>query len=93
MEKEKIMVNMKDGSKKEADVLLYFLEEEINKKFIVYTFNETDEKGLIIIYSAIVVNDDTAESGIRFENITDEKEWSIVKEAMKKIITEWKEAD
>lgn len=93
MEKEKILIKMEDGSNKEADVLLYFLDDEINKKFIIYTFNEKDEKGLVIIYSAIVVEDEKEESGFRFENITDEKEWSIVKDAMKKIITEWKEAE
>lgn len=85
MEKQIIKVRDKDGSIKEAEVVLYFKMDD--KKFIIYTFNETDENGLVILYSSLAVRENGT---MTFKKIAP-KDWTKVKEIMNKIVKEWKE--
>lgn len=90
MEKEMIKFTDIDGSEKEAEVVLFFEAGiETKKKYVIYTFNEADETGMIALYSSIMVEN---EDKIRLENIDSEEEWAMVKDVMKKIIVDWKEA-
>ena len=84
MEKEIIKVVCNDGTLKDAEVVLCL--ESNGKKYVIYTFNELDETGMIALYSS-VVDENTKE----LKNIETEEEWAMVKEAMKKIIVDWKE--
>ena len=85
MEKETILVTDQNGVEKEAEVILCF--EKDNKNFIIYTFNETDEKGMTILYSSMV----KVEDGVNvFEKITPE-DWTMVKRVMNSIVKEGKE--
>lgn len=88
MEKEIIKVLDANGNERDAEVVLCFETEENNKKYAIYTFNETDENGMIALYSAEV--DENSENP-SFKNIETEEEWAMVKEIMKKIIVDWKE--
>ncbi len=85
MTKEIIKVLDQNGVEKEAEVVLCF--EKDGKNFIIYTFNETDEKGMIILYSSMVsqVNGENV-----FEKITPE-DWTMVKGIMNSIVKEGKE--
>ena len=85
MTKEIIKVLDQNGVEKEAEVVLCF--EKDGKNFIIYTFNETDEKGMIILYSSMVsqVNGENV-----FEKITPE-DWTMVKGIMNRIVKEGKE--
>ena len=85
MTKEIIKVLDQNGVEKEAEVVLCF--EKDGKNFIIYTFNETDEKGMIILYSSMVsrVNGENL-----FEKITPE-DWTMVKGIMNSIVKEGKE--
>lgn len=85
MEKETILVTDQNGVEREAEVILCF--EKDNKNFIIYTFNETDENGMVILYSSMV----KVENGVNvFEKITPE-DWTMVKNVMNSIVKEGKE--
>lgn len=85
MEKEIIKVKDQNGEIKEAEVILAF--EYNNKKFAIYTFNEEDENGMIILYSSQI---NTEGEETKFEKISSE-DWSMVKEVMNDIVREWEE--
>ncbi len=86
MEKETIKFTDIEGNEREAEVVLCF--EENNKQYIIYTFNEKDENGMIALYSSEMIqnNGNTELCGIENEN-----DWAMVKEVMKKVIVDWKE--
>ena len=85
MEKEIIKVKDENGEIKEAEVVLCF--EKDGKNFIIYTFNEIDPSGTIILYSSMVRKEND-------ENIFDKispTDWEMVKGVMNTIVKEWKE--
>lgn len=88
MNKELIKTTDKNGVEREAEVVLCFESEETGKKYVIYTFNETDETGMVALYSSIV--DETSEQPT-FKNIDTEEEWTMIKNVMKKIVVDWKE--
>ena len=82
MENEMIKVTDENGIEKEAEVVLCF--EHNGKNFIIYTFNETDEQGMIILYSSMI----RQENGENvFEKISSD-DWAMVKDVMNKIVKE-----
>lgn len=88
MNKEIIKTTDKDGVERDAEIVLCFESEETGKKYVIYTFNETDETGMIALYSSIV--DEDAEQPI-LKNIETDEEWAMIKNIMKKIVVDWKE--
>ena len=88
MNKEIIKTTDKNGVERDAEIVLCFESEETGKKYVIYTFNETDETGMIALYSSIV--DDDAEQPI-LKNIETDEEWAMIKNIMKKIVVDWKE--
>lgn len=60
------------------------------KKYIIYTFNEKDKNNMVVIYSAILVEDGNE---YRIENIVDENEWSMVKEVMRDVVVNSKDGE
>lgn len=85
MDKEIIKVKNQNGEVVNAEVVLAF--EYNNKKFVIYTFNEEDENGMIILHASLL--DDSKEDAT-FEKISPE-DWSVVKDIMNDIVKEWKE--
>ena len=57
MDKEIIKVKNQNGEVVNAEVVLAF--EYNNKKFVIYTFNEEDENGMIILHASLL--DDSKE--------------------------------
>lgn len=90
MEKEldKITVEKADGTVAEADVLLYFNLKDNGKDYIIYTFNEKDDKDLVTVYTSEVVKDG---AGYRFEDIESDEVWTRIKEVMRSVIKSNKE--
>lgn len=88
MNKELIKTTDKNGVEREAEVVLCFESEETGKKYVIYTFNETDETGMVALYSSIV--DETSEQPT-LKNVDTEEEWTMIKNVMKKIVVDWKE--
>jgi uncharacterized protein YrzB (UPF0473 family) len=85
---DKVKIVREDGSVQEADVLLFFNLKENGKDYIIYTFNEKDDKNLVTVYTSEVVK---TEDGYKFENVESEEVWSKIKEVMKSVIKENKE--
>lgn len=82
-QKEKFVIVDDAGNKKDAERLsLFSLKDDDKKTYIVYTFNEVDENDMIKLYVAILNEKDGVYS---LENITDNDEWTKVKDAMRKI--------
>ncbi len=88
MNKEIIKTTDKNGIEREAEIILCFESEENGRKYVIYTFNETDETGMIALYSSIV--DEESEQPT-LKNIETDEEWSMIKNIMKKIVVDWKE--
>ena len=85
IEKEKFVIVDESGTKKDAERLSLFKLKDNEKTYIVYTFNEIDENDMIKLYVAILNDKDGVYS---LENITDNEEWTKVKDAMRKIAKE-----
>lgn len=83
MEKlQKINVKKSNGEEAEAEVLLCFELKKTGKKYILYTFNEVDDKNMETI-NASILNEN--EKGYQLDRIP-EDEWKEVKEVMREII-------
>lgn len=82
IEKEKFVIVDDGGTNKDAERLSLFKLKDTDKTYIVYTFNEVDENDMIKLYVAILNEKDGVYS---LENITDNDEWTKVKDAMRKI--------
>ena len=82
VEREKFVLVDDAGTNKDAERLSLFKLNDTEKTYIVYTFNETDENEMIKLYVAILNEKDGVYS---LENITDNDEWTKVKDAMRKI--------
>ncbi len=81
-QREKFVIVDEAGTNKDAERLSLFKLKDMNKTYIVYTFNETDENDMIKLYVAILNEKDGVYS---LENITDNDEWTKVKDAMRKL--------
>lgn len=82
VQKEQFVLVDESGVKKDAERMSLFKLKDVNKTYIVYTFNEIDENDMIKLYVAILNDKDGVYS---LENITDNDEWMKVKDAMRKI--------
>ena len=51
--KNKISTVLKNGEKKEYDVILTFMNDKNNKDYVVYTDNEIDSENKLRIYASI----------------------------------------
>ena len=86
-ELQKIKVKKSNGEETEAEVLLCFELEKTGKKYILYTFNEVDDKNMETIHASILNEN---KDGYQLDTIP-EDEWKEVKEVMREIIRneEW----
>lgn len=82
VQKEKFVVIDETGTKKDAERVSLFKLKDNNKTYIVYTFNEIDDNDMMKLYVAILNEKDGV---YQLENITDNDEWTKVKDAMRKI--------
>lgn len=82
-ERVTIKIKEKDGSEREATVLLYFKITEFNKEYVIYTYGEKDENNLQVIHTSSLTYD---KNGINFETIGTDEEWTRIKEIMKSVI-------
>lgn len=86
MEKETFKFTALDGTEKEAEIVLCF--ENDNKQYVIYTFNEKDDNGMVALYSSEMVQN----NGVtELCGISSDEEWKMVKDVMKEIIVEWEE--
>lgn len=75
-----------DNQKFEAEIVRYF--QNVNDHYLIYTKNEKDANGYVLLYATKVVSDNGIKVG---ENITDENEWALIKSFLQKTVSENKE--
>ena len=83
---EKIMIKGEDGSERLADILLYFTLKENGKDYIIYTFNEKDQNGMVVVYSSRIEISPNNPDDIRITGIETDDEWAKIKDVMRKVI-------
>ncbi len=79
---QKIKVKKSNGEEAQAEVLLCFELEKTGKKYILYTFNEVDDKNMETIHASILNED---ENGYKLDKMPEE-DWKDVKEVMREVI-------
>ena len=87
-ENQKIKLTNPNGSVVEAEVLLYFNLNETGKDYVIYTFNETDQNGMMTIYTSIVTKNN---GEYVLSKIEDQNEWAKIKDVMRQVIKDNKE--
>lgn len=84
VEEKKIMsIILEDGSMDEVEVLLSFEFTDTKKEYIVYTKNETDDKGNITIYVASLTRESGGDS--KLGSIETDEEWDRIKSVLKEL--------
>ncbi len=83
-EDKKIMsIVLEDGSIDEVEVLLSFKFTDTNTEYMVYTKNESDEKGNITIYVASV--DRSTGGDPKLGSVDSDEEWTRIKNVLKEL--------
>ena len=83
-EDKKIMsIVLEDGSIDEVEVLLTFKFTDTNTEYMVYTKNETDDKGNVTIYVASVERAEGEDP--RLGSVNSEEEWTRIKNVLKEL--------
>lgn len=70
-------MRMSDGSEKSCVVIAEFTNEENNKNFVFYAFEDEMDKDETTVYTVIKTTDDT---GYLYEQITNEEDMKFAKE-------------
>ena len=82
-EKEMIIIQSSDGSKKEVELVTYLISEDNTKTYLVYSKGElTGVENDEVIYIARLVQEGEV---VQIEEIIDDNEWADVQKLLKKI--------
>ena len=79
MKKEMAVIDG-NGSLVDVEIISSFNIEELNKNYVVYTFNDTDDNGLIKIYVSRFFENKGVYS---FDFIDSDEEWNKIKNILK----------
>lgn len=83
-EEKKIMsIVLEDGSIDEVEVLISFKFTDTDQEYVIYTKNETDDKGNITIYVASVDRKDKEDP--RLGSVDSEEDWVRIKNVLKEL--------
>ena len=86
MEDKKIIsIVDENGAIDEAEELLRLELSEFNKKYIIYTKNETDENNNVTIYISELYKENDNSSDVELRAIETDQEWDKLKEILKEI--------
>ncbi len=81
---DKISVEKKDGTTAETEIIAAFDIADFGRKYVIYSFNETDPNGLAKLNVSQVIEDN---GKYTFAKIETDDEWNRIKEVMRNIIT------
>lgn len=92
-EKQRQIIKITDenGLEREAEVLLFFKNNDNNKDYLVYTFNESAGDDLVTIHASTV--ETNPDGSYNLLGIDDDNEWAKVKEVMRDVIKENKSSE
>lgn len=84
-EKKIISIVDENGAIDEAEELLRLELSEFNKKYIIYTKNETDDNNNVTIYISELYKENEDSSDVELRAIETDQEWDKLKEILKEI--------
>ena len=84
-EKKIISIVDENGAIDEAEELLRLELSEYNKKYIIYTKNETDDNNNVTIYISELYKENENSSDVELRAIETDQEWDKLKEILKEI--------
>lgn len=84
-EKKIISIVDENGAIDEAEELLRLELSEFNKKYIIYTKNETDENNNVTIYISELYKENDNSLDVELRAIETDQEWDKLKEILKEI--------
>ncbi len=83
MDKKKVVIENKDGTTLEVEVITYLISEDQKNHYIVYSKGETSgTEGDEVIYISRIINNSGT---LMIEEIKDDTEWNNVQLLLKKI--------
>ena len=82
MERQQFTLVTNGGEEVLVDVILEFSIKEFDKRYMIYTKNERDGEGNILLYSVRLVPDGDS---YHTANIETDEEWNVIKELLRKI--------
>ena len=80
----KVTITNDSLEKFEAEVIMVFEVKEFEKKYVVYRFADEVEEKLSTIHTSILKEE--TKDHLVLEEITNDDEWSVIKEIMKDIV-------
>lgn len=84
-EKKIISIVDENAAIDEAEELLRLELSEFNKKYIIYTKNETDDNNNVTIYISELYKENENSSDVELRAIETDQEWDKLKEILKEI--------
>lgn len=84
-EKKIISIVDENGAIDEAEELLRLELSEFNRKYIIYTKNETDDNNNVTIYISELYKENENSSDVELRAIETDQEWDKLKEILKEI--------
>ena len=81
-EKKMLSIVAQDGSIVEVEVVLAFKFKDTDKEYVIYTKNETDDKGLVTVYVSSI---DRSSGETKLYGINDEDEWNKIKDVLREL--------
>lgn len=82
-EEKKITVEMLDGRVVDCDVIASFECTQNGKNYVIYTDNEVDTNGKVVLYAGIYLE---TEDGPTFMEIGSDEEWQMVEEFLDQLV-------
>lgn len=81
--KEMVSIVATDGNKDDVELITYLISDDKSSVYLVYSKNEVSgvEEDEIIYVSKVIKDGNT----LKLEEISDDKEWSLVQNLLKKI--------
>lgn len=81
-EKKIMSIIQEDGSIDEVEILVTFEFTDTKKAYVIYTKNETDDRGNVTVYASSIIDEPT---GVRLGGVQTEEEWTRIKEVLRKL--------
>ena len=76
-ETQKLTIKTEDGKEVEANVITFLKDEETNKEYVLYTFDDDNDEVEAKIYASVFVEN---ASGYELLPIESEEEWKALQE-------------
>lgn len=84
-ETQKLTIKTEDGKEVEANVITFLKDDETNREYVLYTFDDDNDEVEAKIYASVFVED---ASGYELLPIESEEEWKALQEEIVNLTNE-----